>query len=85
LHGALALVVRIDLDERLGPVAAIGVLALHLVADVLGTDAREAAGEGAVFLDQPIAEGEDVFHRASSSPGTSESAGRAGLSKAIGV
>ncbi|MCY1246332.1 hypothetical protein D9M72_595590 [compost metagenome] len=62
LNGGVALVVGIDLNQRLRPVTAAGIFLLHGAKDVIGGDAAEAAREAAVFRDQLISESEDVVH-----------------------
>ena len=56
-------VARIDLDERLRPVALFGVDALDLLADVPSVDGRERRREALVLADDVIAEGEHVERR----------------------
>jgi hypothetical protein len=56
------LVVGIDLDEGLRPVAPIRVLLLNFALDIPSRYAGEAAGKCAVLLDQLIPEGENVMH-----------------------
>ena len=48
-------VVRVDLDERLGPVPLARVLGIHMVADVIGTNARKATRELFVLADDVLA------------------------------
>ena len=59
---AAALVVWVDLDERFGPVTAVGVLFLYLVPDVGGCDLDEAAGETCILLNEFVSKLEDVVH-----------------------
>lgn len=62
LNRAAALVVRVDLNERLRPIAAALVLAFNLLQEVGRCDLGEAAREGAVLIDQAVPEFEDVLH-----------------------
>ena len=62
LDGALPLVIRVDLNQWLGPVAATVVFLLHLGQDVLGGNLGETTRKRAVFVDEPIAEIKDVIH-----------------------
>ena len=55
-----ALVARVDLDERLGPIALLGVDGLDLLADVLSVDRRERRREALVLADDAVAESKDV-------------------------
>ena len=55
-----AFVVRVDLDERLRPVAVLRVDRLDLPADVLRVDGRERGGELLVLADDRVAEREHV-------------------------
>ena len=63
-------VARVDLDERLGPVAVPGVDGLDLLADVRSADRREGRCEALVLVDDAVAEGEHVERRCVSRPGT---------------
>ena len=63
------LVARVDLDERLGPVAVPGVDGVHLLADVRSADRREGRCEALVLVDDAVAEGEYVQRRCASRPG----------------
>ncbi len=62
LNGTLALVVGVDLNEGFGPITAGGVLPLHFLEDVISGYPGKAAREGLIFIDQLIAEREDIFH-----------------------
>ena len=53
-------VARVDLDERLGPVAILGVNGRNLLADVRSVDRRERCGEALVLVDDALAERKDV-------------------------
>lgn len=55
-----ALVARVDLDERLGPVAIFCVDGLDLPLDILGVDPREGRCEVLVLVDDAVSQGEDV-------------------------
>ena len=55
-----ALVARVDLDERLGPVPIPGVDVLDLLADVRSVDRRERRREALVLVDDAVAEGKYV-------------------------
>ncbi len=63
LDGMPALIVGVDLDERVRPVATLVIFTLHRFADVCGGNARKAARKGTVFLYELFAKIEDVFHR----------------------
>jgi hypothetical protein len=56
-------VARIDLNERLWPVALLAVDGRDLLADVLGVDRREGRREVLVLIHDAVAEGEDVERR----------------------
>ena len=58
-----AFVARVDLDERLGPVAVLGVDGLNLLADVRSVDRRERRREALVLVDDAVAEGKYVERR----------------------
>ncbi len=60
LHGPTGLEVGVELDQRRGPVVTPRVGSVHLVPDILGLDAHEAARENLVIVDQPVAKLEDV-------------------------
>ena len=62
LHRALLLVVGVDLDQRLGPVAAVGIALFDRLPNVVRTNTHETARESAVFVDQTVAEGKNIFH-----------------------
>ncbi len=62
LHRALALVVRVDLHQRLRPVAALRVLIFDLGLDIGCGDTHEAAGKAAIAFDELVAELENVIH-----------------------
>lgn len=53
-------VLGVDLEQRLGPVALLGVDGVHLLADIGGADLGEGGGELLVLADHAVAEGEDV-------------------------
>ena len=65
-----ALVARVDLDERLGPVAVLGVDARNLLADVPSVDRRERCREALVLVDDAVAEGKYVERRCVARPCT---------------
>jgi len=50
LDGMPALIVGVDLDERVRPVAALVIFAPHRFADVRGVNTRKTAGKGTVFF-----------------------------------
>ena len=58
-----ALVARVDLDERLGPVAILGVDGLNLLADIWCVNRRERCCEAPVLVDDAVAQGKYVEHR----------------------
>ena len=62
LDGALPLVIRVDLNQWLGPVATTVIFQFHLGQDVLGGNLGETTRKRAVFVDEPIAEIKDVIH-----------------------
>src|SRR5690554_7071253 len=66
LHSALALVVRVDLHQRLGPIAALRILMFDFGLDIRRRDANETAGKAAVSLDELVAKLENVIHGESS-------------------
>jgi hypothetical protein len=62
LNGAFALVVGIDLNQWLGPVATILVLALDFLSDVICSNANKAAREVTVTVNQLVAKLKNVIH-----------------------
>ena len=64
-----AFVARVDLDERFGPVAVLGVDGLDPLADVRSADRREGRCEALVLVDDAVAEGEYVERRCVACPG----------------
>lgn len=60
LHRATRLKVRVDLNQRLGPVFLGRVLRVYKGADVVRLDAREAPREICVLIDEVLAEIKDV-------------------------
>lgn len=66
LHGPLTLVVRVDLHQRLRPVAALRVLMFYLGLDIGCGDTNETAGKATIAFDELVAELENVIHKDSS-------------------
>ena len=66
LHRALALVIRVDLHQRLRPIATLRILMFDLGLDIRRSDANETAGKAAVSFDELVAELENVIHGESS-------------------
>lgn len=62
LHGALALVIRVDLHQRLRPIATLRILMFDLGLDIRRSDTNETAGKAAVSFDELVAELENVIH-----------------------
>ena len=60
LDGGPPLVLGVDLQQRLGPVARRGVDGVDLLSDVVGVDARERRREALVLLDDGVPEREHV-------------------------
>ena len=60
LDRAARLKVGVDLNQGLGPVLLRGVLTVYECTDVVSLDAREAASELGVLIDQGLAKFEDV-------------------------
>src|SRR5690606_24392240 len=62
LHRALALVIRVDLYQRLRPIAALRILMFDLGLDIRRGDTNETAGKAAISLDELVAKLENVIH-----------------------
>src|SRR5690606_649634 len=62
LYRALALVIRVDLHQRLRPIATLRILMFDLGLDIRRSDANETAGKASVSFDELVAELENVIH-----------------------